>query len=78
MIIFLFSVLEDQTTSDHLKIYFFLIHLEKISKVTCLEQSNGIARTGKHKGDRKCCHSSLSHTPQPNVENGPGLLVRVS
>lgn len=34
MIIFSFSVLEDQMASDQFKIYIFLIHLEKISKVT--------------------------------------------
>ena len=70
MIIFLFSVLEDQTASDHLKMYIFFIHLEKISKVTLLGTKR-IAMTGNTKKIETAIILCL--IPQPNTENGLGL-----
>lgn len=68
IIIFLFSVPEDQTASDHFKISIFLIHLEKISKVTLAAWNsvNRTAMTGKLKEGSKYCHSSLFHIRQLN------------
>jgi len=76
MIIFLFSVLEDQTASDHLKIYMFFYSPGENFKGDFAWNKED-CNDREHKRDRNCYHSPLSHIPQPNMENGLGL-ARVS
>lgn len=76
MIIFSFSVLEDQTASDQFKIYIFLIHLEKISKVTLSAWKKVInriimTRNTKETGRAVIFLCLIYHNL--TKENGPGL-----